>query len=61
MVESHSQYLQKLNVWIGILNNTFIGPFFIDGNLNAEKYEDMLRNEVVPAIIANVGENFEHI
>lgn len=61
MVEARTQYPQKLNVWTGILNNTLIGPFFIDGNLNAEQYENMLRNQIVPAIIAKVGENFEHI
>lgn len=57
-VEAHTQYPQKLNVWAGILNSTIIGPFFIDGNLNASKYEDMLRNEVVPAIKGVVGTNF---
>jgi len=30
--------------------NTLIGPFFIDENLNAAKYEDMLRNKIFPAI-----------
>jgi len=39
------------------LNNTLIGPFFIEGNLNAAIYEDMLRNQIVPVIRAIVDEN----
>lgn len=61
MVEYHTQYPEKLNVWAGILNNTLIGPFFIDGNLNAQKYETMLRDEIVPEIRRKSGENFENI
>lgn len=49
MLEDHTQYPHKLTVWADMLNNTLIGPFFIDGNLNSAKYEDMLRNEIVPA------------
>lgn len=60
MREDKSQYPQKLNVWAGILNNRIIGPFFIDGNLNAQNYEVMLRDQIVPAIREIVGENFEH-
>jgi len=48
-----------LNVWSGILNTVLIGPFFIEGNLTA-KYEDMLKHEIVPAIQAIVGDNFEN-
>lgn len=58
--EAKSQYPQKLNVWAGILNNRIIGPFFIDGNLNAEKYETMLRNQIVPAIREIAGEDFNN-
>jgi len=41
------------------LNNTLIGPFFIDGNLNAAKYKDILKNEILPARWI-VGDNFAH-
>ena len=44
MLESHIQYPKKINVWAGILNDTLMGPFFIDGNLNARAYEQLLRN-----------------
>jgi len=40
--------------------NTLIGPFFTDGNLNTAKYEDMLRNKILPAIRRIVGDNFAH-
>lgn len=59
MRESKTQYPQKINVWAGILNNQLIGPFFIDGNLNSEKYEAMLRNQIVPAIRRIAGDNFD--
>jgi len=58
--ETRTQYSQKLNVWVSILNNAFIGPFFIEGNLTAAKYEDLLRHEIIPAIQAIVGDNFEN-
>ena len=35
---------------IGILGNQIIGPFFIDGNLNAEKYLNLLRDEIIPTL-----------
>ena len=38
MRDSHTQYPQKLNVWAGILGNTIIGPFFLNENINAERY-----------------------
>ncbi|KAJ8934037.1 hypothetical protein NQ318_020835 [Aromia moschata] len=61
MREHNTQYREKLNVWAGILHNHIVGPFFIEGNLNAEAYEDKLRNEIVPAISQIAGQNFEEI
>lgn len=60
MLESHTQYPQKVNVWAGILNDTLIGPFFIDGNLNANTYEELLRNQIVPRIREVAGDNFDN-
>lgn len=48
----HSQFQEKVNVWAGILGYNIIGPFFIDGNLNAQKYLDLLQTEVGPALEA---------
>jgi len=50
MRESKSQYPQKLNVWAAIVGEHIIGPFFIDGNLTAQKYEAMLRDDIVPTV-----------
>ena len=61
MLESHTQYPPKINVWAGILNDTLIGPFFIDDNLNAHAYEELLRNQIVPRIREITGNNFQNI
>lgn len=60
MREDNTQYPHKLNVWAGLLNGRIIGPFFYQENLNAQKYEDMLRNQIVPRILEITGQNFEH-
>jgi len=39
----------------GILNDILMSLFFIEGNLNAEIYEDVLRSQVVSVIKAIVG------
>lgn len=49
-VTTHTQYPQKINVWIGILKNKIIGPYFINGSLNGLGYYDMLVNNIGPAI-----------
>ncbi|XP_025267674.1 uncharacterized protein LOC112639065 [Camponotus floridanus] len=60
MIEAHTQHPEKLNVWTGLLAERVIGPFFIDGNLTAEKYRTMLERDIVPAI-QRVGDNFNEI
>ena len=44
MIEAHSQHSQKFNVWAGLLGESELEPFFIDGNLTAQKYENVLRD-----------------
>ncbi|KAJ8962884.1 hypothetical protein NQ318_001293 [Aromia moschata] len=51
-VPLRTQYPQKVNVWTGILGDFIIGPFFIDGNLTARKYLNLLRNEIIPIVKA---------
>lgn len=46
--------------WTDILYDTLISLFFIEGNLNAETYKNMLRNQIVPAIRAIVGADIEN-
>jgi len=48
--EGHTQFPQKLNVWARILGNEIIGPIFIDGNLTAELYLNLLQNKIDPLI-----------
>jgi hypothetical protein len=60
MLEFHTQCQEKVNVWTSILNDTLIGSFFIEGNLNAEIYEAMLRNHIVPAMRTIVDEDIEN-
>lgn len=48
--ETHTQYRQNVNVWLGIIDTHLIGPFFITGSLNSEKYLELLQNNIVPAI-----------
>lgn len=47
---THTQYNEKVNVWAGIIDSHLIGPFFIDGNLNATKFLDLLRTQILPHI-----------
>lgn len=54
-IETHTQHPQKLNVWAGIIGNQVIGPFFINGNLSAALYLQMLQNEIIPALEASLG------
>lgn len=49
VVGSRTQYPQKVNVWIGILKNKIVGPVIVDGNLNSEKYLNLLQNEIAAA------------
>lgn len=60
MRDNHTQP-QKLNVWMGMVNNVLFGPFFILGNLTAATYEIMLRDQIIPAIRAVIGEDFENV
>lgn len=54
-----TQWPQKIMVWAGIMNNRIIGPFFIEGNLTGDMYEDLLRVAIIPAIQDVVGEDFD--
>lgn len=36
----------SINVWCGIIGDKLIGPYFIDGNLNGNKYRNFLENEL---------------
>lgn len=40
----------SVNVWCMIVGNQILGPVFFNGNLNGERYLEMLRNEILPLI-----------
>lgn len=50
MIEEHTQYLEKVYVWRGIVEDDIIGSFFIDGNLNGDNYLRLFQNNVVPPL-----------
>jgi len=50
MLEAHSQRPQKVNVWGGIIGNRVLGPFFIEGTLDGNRYLDFLQTELIPAL-----------
>lgn len=58
MREAHTQYPQKLNVWAGIIGNRIVGPVFIDGNLDGDKYFDILFNTIIPQMQEMLGPDF---
>lgn len=41
----------KINVWTGILRGRIVGPFFYEGNLNAERFHNLLDQSIVPEIL----------
>lgn len=45
VINCKRQYSQKVNVWCGLLNETIIGPFFFEGNMNSMQFLQFLRNE----------------
>lgn len=49
-INARRQYSQKVNVWCGIQKNRIIGPFFFDGNLNANGFLNFLNNEFQDAL-----------
>jgi len=53
--------IRKNSIWAGLLSESVLGSFFIDGNLTAQKYNNMLRNEIVSAIQTIVGRNFNDV
>lgn len=52
MMEDHTQFPLKVNVWAGIIENKIVGPFFIEGPLNSDKYLDLLEHNIIPALVA---------
>ena len=45
----------KVMVWAGIRGDKIIGPIFINGNLNANKYLNILQEEIFPSLLSENG------
>ena len=39
-----------MNVWTGILGNTLIGPFIIEGRMRGEDYLNSIEDVVMPML-----------
>lgn len=52
VLETNTQFIQKLNVWVGLMNNRIVGPFFFEGNLNGQQYREYLEDIITPVIQA---------
>lgn len=46
VVENNFQRRFSCNVWCGLLGDRLIGPFFIDGSLNQQRYHQLLSEDV---------------
>lgn len=46
IIENNFQRRFSVNVWCGILGDRLIGPFFINGTLDQEKYHQLLVGEI---------------
>lgn len=49
----------SVNVWCGIIGDQLIGPYFIDGNLNGEKYRNFLENQL-PILLEDLSLEVRH-
>lgn len=58
-VETRTQYPQKVNVWAGIFGQRIIGPFFLNRNLNAEYFLELLEDQILPTLNDVARENQE--
>ena len=41
---------ENVTVWVGLVDNNVIGPYFHDANVNGKNYLDMINNQVVPEL-----------
>ena len=48
---------EKSVVWIGLVRNNLIRPYFLDGNVNGQAYLEMLNNFVLPQVENIFGVN----
>lgn len=50
IVQTKHQQRFIVNVWMGIIGNRLVGPFFINGTLNGQKYLTFLQQDLYPLL-----------
>ena len=50
VIRIDNQNRWKVLMWMGIVGNRLVGPIFLDDNLNARSYLEMLTNELPPLL-----------
>lgn len=53
ITETHFQEQFSVNVWVGIIDDNLIGPFFLPGRLNGQSYLHFLQEEL-PVLLEDV-------
>lgn len=53
VAENRHQHQFSLNVWVGIIENFLIGPFFLPARLTGQVYQEFLENEL-PVMLEDV-------
>lgn len=49
--EVRPQGRQSFNVWVGMWHNKIIGPFFLEGHLTSESYEELIRTNILDSLM----------
>ena len=53
---------EKVSVWAGLLRNgTVIGPLFYEGNLNEDRYCQILEQQIITQIRESYGAQFDNV
>ncbi|KAJ8961673.1 hypothetical protein NQ318_021271 [Aromia moschata] len=59
VMEAHTQYPQRVNVWAGIVGNRVVGPYFFEERINSRtEYEyDILMRRIQIFLVLTYGSN----
>ena len=48
--ETNNNDRQSMRAWAGVIDNNMIGPFFYVGNLNSQRYIQLITNQVLSCL-----------
>lgn len=60
-VEKATQNKAGVMLWVGLIKDHIIGPFFFDGSVNGDIYLQLLQTQVLPELRAVMGEDEEFV